>query len=207
MSLQPKGTGPMRRAWLALATASIVGVAAAAPGGPPGSRAAPAATVGCASARDTPSTGQPRVRATLALRINIPAFRLDVVDSGRTVASYPVAVGAKKWRTPVRRFVVSAVVWNPWWIPPPSDWAREDTVTPPGPGNPMGKVKIELGGAYFVHGSPDSASVGRARSHGCIRMRQGDAVALAGAVLAAANSPLDSATTAAMLATTRTLRL
>ena len=126
-----------------------------------------------------------RRRSPTRLRVNIPAFRLDVLEDDRVVQRFAVAVGTKRYPTPARRFVVSSVVWNPWWIPPTSEWARRDTVTPPGPANPMGRVKINLGEPYFIHGSPDSASIGHARSHGCMRMRQEDAIALARIVMAA----------------------
>ena len=140
---------------------------------------------GCVADDRAPGVTRPSGRSATRLRVNIPAFRLDVLDGDRVVQRYPVAVGTKRYPTPARRFVVSSVVWNPWWIPPGSDWARRDTVTPPGPANPMGRVKINLGEPYFVHGTPDSASVGHARSHGCMRMRQEDAVALARLVMAA----------------------
>ena len=139
--------------------------------------------------------------SSVALRLNLPAFRLDVSDSGRIVATFRVAVGMAKYRTPTGRFVVAGVVWNPWWIPPKSPWARRDTVTPPGPRNPMGRVKILLRGPYFIHGTPDSASIGRAASHGCIRMRQADAVTLAQAVLRAAGSPIAPEAVDTLLAT------
>ena len=115
----------------------------------------------------------------MSLRLNIPAYRLDVLDESTVVASYGVAVGMRRYRTPVGAFAVHRIVWNPWWVPPKSWWARKDTVTPPGPSNPMGRVKLLIGGPYYVHGTPIAASIGSAASHGCIRMRNEDAIALA----------------------------
>lgn len=114
-----------------------------------------------------------------SLHLNIPAFRLDVVVDSAIVSTYGVAIGMRRYRTPVGSFAVHRIVWNPWWIPPDSPWAREDTVTPPGPANPMGRVKLLIGGTYYVHGTPIARSVGSAASHGCIRMRNADAIALA----------------------------
>jgi lipoprotein-anchoring transpeptidase ErfK/SrfK len=140
--------------------------------------------------------------AALALSLNIPAYRLDLLADSAVVASYGVAVGMRRYRTPVGAFAVHRIVWNPWWIPPKSPWARKDTVTPPGPTNPMGRVKLLIGGAYYVHGTPFEASIGSAASHGCLRMRQADAIALALRLQAAAGvGPGDSAL-AAILADT-----
>lgn len=151
-----------------------------------------------------PAAYPARRAATLALRINVPAYRLDVLLDSAVARSYGVAVGTRRWRTPTGAFQVQRVVWNPWWIPPKSPWARDDTVTPPGPANPMGKVKLFLGASYYVHGTPAEASIGRAASHGCIRMRDADAIALARLVLAHAGVPAGDSAVAAILADSMT---
>ena len=139
-------------------------------------------------------------RDALALRLNIPAFRLDVLLDGATAWSYGVAVGEPRHRTPTGTFEVRRVVWNPWWIPPDSPWARDEHVTPPGPGNPMGRVKLLLGGPYYLHGTPLATSIGRAASHGCIRMRDEDAMALAQFVQLYAGVPMSDSAIDAVLA-------
>lgn len=111
--------------------------------------------------------------------LNIPAFRIDVFDGATRIASYAVAVGLPPHRTPSGDFVLSEITWNPWWYPPDSKWARNEKITPPGPGNPMGKVKLHLGGSVYLHASPFDASIGRAASHGCARMFAADAIGLA----------------------------
>ena len=121
-------------------------------------------------------------QADVSLRLNIPAFRLDLLEGGVVTASYPVAVGAPRYRTPVGEFTLTHITWNPWWYPPPSEWARKDTVHPPGSKNPMGPVKLQFGGRYFLHGTPLESSIGKAASHGCVRMYDVDARALARAV-------------------------
>ena len=131
----------------------------------------------------------------LALRLNLPAFRLDVLLDGRVVRSYPVAVGATRYATPRGGFEITRVVWNPWWYPPKSAWARKEKITPPGPKNPMGKVKLQMRGPYFLHGTPWPLSIGSAASHGCIRMLNEDAIALARLVQSAGGAAIDSATT------------
>jgi hypothetical protein len=39
---------------------------------------------------------------------------------------------------------------------------------------PLGLYRIDLGGGYLLHGTPDTASIGEAVTHGCIRLRDGD---------------------------------
>lgn len=43
----------------------------------------------------------------------------------------------------------------------------------------MGKVKMYFRPLYFLHGTPVVSSIGNAASHGCVRMHNEDAVALA----------------------------
>jgi hypothetical protein len=80
--------------------------------------------------------------APLRLALNIPAFRLDVYVNGELERSFPVAVGMPRYPTRAGHFAVVRVVWNPWWQPPASDWAKKEHLTPPGPNNPMGRVKL-----------------------------------------------------------------
>jgi len=133
----------------------------------------PEATVRRGEAKSAIASG------TLRLSLNIPAFRLDVSVDGYPVRSYPVAVGTRRYPTPTGSFLVDLVVWNPWWIPPESDWAKDERPTPPGPDNPVGKVKLRFRGLYFLHGTPFESSIGKAASHGCVRMANRDAVDLA----------------------------
>jgi len=129
----------------------------------------------------TGTDGQPVVapQAGLSIEVNLPAYRLDVRADTGILRSFPVAVGMRRYPTPTGNFEITEVHWNPWWRPPDSPWAQKDTITPPGPQNPMGKVKMPLGPALLVHGTPQPASIGTAASHACIRMHNADAVTLA----------------------------
>lgn len=113
------------------------------------------------------------------LRLNIPGYRLDVLDDSTVVRSYRVAVGMRAYATPVGSFAIDEITWNPVWVPPRAEWAKNDTVTPPGPDNPVGKVKLRFDGLIFVHGTPLVSTLGRAVSHACVRLRNADAIALA----------------------------
>lgn len=147
---------------------------------------------------------------TLALELNVPAYRLEVLEDGRPVRDYPVAVGTREHPTPLGAFRVDRVVWNPWWIPPPFPWAEPYSKTPPGPDNPVGRVKLCFGTYMYVHGTPEPETVGSAASHGCVRMTDEDATGLARAVHAATLPEVPAAVLDSLAADrrkTRTVRL
>src|SRR5713101_3246971 len=105
-----------------------------------------------------------------------------VVRIGATdVRHYDIAVGTKSHPTPMVRFVVRHLVWNPAWVPPNAGWAKGKKPASPGdPKNPMRAVKIFFQEPdYYIHGTNDEDSIGYAASHGCIRMAEADAVELA----------------------------
>ena len=148
----------------------------------------------------------PAGEAELALVLNLPAFRLDLTDGGTPVRSYTVAVGSRRYRTPTGRFSVSRVELNPWWHPPPSAWARRDTVTPPGPRNPMGRAKLNFHELYFLHGTPQEQSLGSAASHGCVRMANADVLDLARRVMAVGRADVEAAEIEALVQNHRRTR-
>jgi murein L,D-transpeptidase YcbB/YkuD len=117
--------------------------------------------------------------AQLRIDLNIPALRLVVYEGDRVLETYPIAVGKPGYDTPTGRYTITHAEWNPWWYPPTHrEWARNEKPTPPGPNNPMGRVKLFFLPLYFIHGTPDGESIGTPASHGCVRMRNSDVVAL-----------------------------
>lgn len=123
-----------------------------------------------ALATDAPST---------RIIINIPSRQLKLYHEDGLVFRFPVAVGQNQFKTPAGSRKLFQIVWNPWWMPPPSEWARDDKPTPPGPVNPLGPVKMVLGKTILMHGTTHEGSVGTAASHGCMRMYNQDAKTLA----------------------------
>ncbi|MQA88621.1 MAG: L,D-transpeptidase family protein [Gemmatimonas sp.] len=125
-----------------------------------------------------------RIRAdapSAQLSVDLSERSLAVIENGDVVRTYPVAVGTAAHPTPTGNFQTGQIVWNPGWNPPNSEWARGEKPRSPGdPKNPMRGVKIYFKPpAYFIHGTNAPASIGSAASHGCIRMREGDATSLA----------------------------
>ncbi|ASJ24606.1 L,D-transpeptidase [Laribacter hongkongensis] len=124
--------------------------------------------------------------------INLPQTRLFVYDDGQLVKSYPVAVGKALTQTPEGEYDVTGISRNPAWHVPRSiqqEMARAgktvQTVVPPGPQNPLGKVFIRFGEPGLglgMHGTNAPGSVPGFRSHGCVRLRNEDALDLASRV-------------------------
>jgi murein L,D-transpeptidase YcbB/YkuD len=127
-----------------------------------------------------PAEPQPQLRvAGLRIDINIPENRLRVYDGDSLLKTYRVSVGLPGHDTPDGEFTIDHAEWNPWWRPPARDWAKDDHVTPPGPNNPMGRVKLFFAPYYYIHGSPHVQDLGRPASHGCVRMMNHDVIELA----------------------------
>lgn len=117
--------------------------------------------------------GQPEIRVVLRLGQR----RVFVYRNDQQVASYPVAVGKPGWETPTGEFEVIQMVENPVWQNP---WTGE--VGSPGPNSALGLrwIGFWTDGKDTIgfHGTPTVNSIGRAASHGCVRMRNEDVVAL-----------------------------
>jgi lipoprotein-anchoring transpeptidase ErfK/SrfK len=102
--------------------------------------------------------------------------KLFFFDRAKYVRSFGVATGQSSFPTPLGNYEIVNLQRNPWWYPPPSDWAADSDPVPPGPGNPLGTRWMGISAPYVgIHGTPDSASIGYSASHGCIRMRIPDA--------------------------------
>jgi murein L,D-transpeptidase YcbB/YkuD len=93
---------------------------------------------------------------------------------GVTVRSFPVSIGKPTHRTPRGNFTAGPLILNPSWTPPDSEWARGRSFEPPGPNNPTGRAKFQFHGLIYLHGTADMASLGRAASHGCVRLSNTD---------------------------------
>ena len=113
------------------------------------------------------------------LVLNVPESRIDVYEHGEHRARYRVSVGMDGYETPPGRYRVTHAVWNPWWHPPDSEWARGRKPEAPGPRNPMGRVKLHFSHLLYIHGTPELAWLGRPASRGCVRMANEDLIELA----------------------------
>ena len=123
---------------------------------------APAAARAADGARSTDPTVVRRVV------VSIPDRKLAVLDNDRLVSIYAVAVGAPVSPSPVGTFSVVNRVSNPTYYKP-------GKVVSPGARNPVGTRWIGLNAkGYGIHGTDKPRSIGFAKSHGCIRLRNED---------------------------------
>jgi lipoprotein-anchoring transpeptidase ErfK/SrfK len=119
--------------------------------------------------------------ASLTLAAVLSQKRLYVLRRGRITTWYDVAIGKELHPTPTGNFTVKRLIWNPAWVPPDEEWARDKQPRgPKDPANPMKAVKIFFREPdYYIHGTGDLASLGSAASHGCLRMHPEQAARLA----------------------------
>ena len=88
------------------------------------------------------------------------------------VKTYPVGIGGKTSETPLGSYRVSGRLVQPTWHIPPTLRKKYKRVTiPPGPRNPLGDYWMALSlPGYGIHGTNFPWAIGRAVSHGCIRL-------------------------------------
>ncbi len=94
------------------------------------------------------------------------------INNNTQVYTFPIGMGVLDFKTPSGRFRVIEKKVNPTWhIPKALQKKYEMAEMPPGPDNPLGKLKLTLSwGDYGIHGTAMPLGVGRLVSHGCTRM-------------------------------------
>jgi lipoprotein-anchoring transpeptidase ErfK/SrfK len=100
--------------------------------------------------------------------VSIPDRKLALIEDGRVVKVYRVAVGADVSPSPSGELTIVHRLTKPTYYHP-------GVVIPPGQSNPLGTRWIGLSTpGYGIHGTNQPESIGRNASHGCIRMRNRD---------------------------------
>jgi lipoprotein-anchoring transpeptidase ErfK/SrfK len=86
--------------------------------------------------------------------------------------TYRIGVGRAGFETPSGLYRVQNKAVNPSWFVPDKPWAGSlaGKVIPPGPDNPIKARWMGIYDGAGIHGTSDTASIGTAASHGCIRM-------------------------------------
>ena len=109
---------------------------------------------------------KPAVRKRII--VSIRERKLAVVEQGRLLKTYPIAVGAQMSPSPTGEFKIVTKVSNP-------TYYRPGTVISPGQDNPLGSRWLGLDRDHLgIHGTNEPRSIGQAASHGCIRMAKSD---------------------------------
>jgi len=110
----------------------------------------------------------PAANTKRVIVISLQDRKLALVQDGKVIKTYPVAVGKPSTPSPVGTFTIERRVANP-------TYSHDGRVVPPGPDNPVGSRWMGLSiHGYGIHGTNVPSSIGKAASHGCIRMAKAD---------------------------------
>lgn len=100
--------------------------------------------------------------------VSIPDRKLALLEDGKVVKVYRVAVGAEASPSPSGEFEIVNRITDPTYYHP-------HVVIPASEESPIGTRWVGLSRkGYGIHGTNEPRSIGRAASHGCIRMRNHD---------------------------------
>lgn len=100
--------------------------------------------------------------------VSLEDRKLALVENGLVTKVYTVAVGKPSTPSPSGEFSIARRVMNP-------TYHHDGRTVPPGPHNPVGDRWMGLSKAgYGIHGTNEPNSIGKAASHGCIRMGKAD---------------------------------
>ena len=100
--------------------------------------------------------------------VSLEDKKLALVEDGQVKKIYTVAIGKPSTPSPVGTFAIARRVKNP-------TYSHNGKTIQPGPSNPVGTrwMGLNLKG-YGIHGTNEPNSIGKAASHGCIRMAKKD---------------------------------
>jgi L,D-transpeptidase ErfK/SrfK len=125
----------------------------------------------------TKTSGLVPARSQTRLVVDLSDRRVSVYRNQKLQVSYPVAVGQAGWETPTGTFEITQMQKNPVWKHPITD-----QLITSGPDSPLGLRWIGFWSDGYnqigFHGTNQEEFIGQAVSHGCLRMRNQDIVAL-----------------------------
>lgn len=100
------------------------------------------------------------------------------------VAQFPATMGSRHDPLPIGKWKIQGAAYNPPFHYNPklfwdADSSDEKQLLKPGPNGPVGVVWLDLDKKHYgIHGTPSPETIGRAESHGCIRLTNWDAARL-----------------------------
>ena len=109
---------------------------------------------------------------------------LDVMEGEKVVGSFPITPGSESLPAPVGTWKIETMTQLPvfrWDESMLKKGVRSDDfhIIPPGPSSPVGVMWMALSKQGIgIHGTNNSETIGRAASHGCIRLANWDAIRL-----------------------------
>ena len=109
-------------------------------------------------------------RARRQVMVSVADRKLAVMEKGAVLRVFPVAVGAEVSPSPTGRFEIVSRLTEP-------TYYHSGIVIPAGDDNPLGPRWVGFNKkGYGIHGTNAPRSIGKAASHGCIRLRNRDIV-------------------------------
>lgn len=122
----------------------------------------------------------------VSITVSKQSSALTLTDGTGAVIYYaPVTTGSKFDPLPIGQWTVTAIARNPTFNYNPdlfwdADPAHAKAKLPPGPNGPVGVVWIDINKPHYgIHGTPEPSTVGHTSSHGCVRLTNWDASAVA----------------------------
>ena len=103
--------------------------------------------------------------------LNVASKKVIIYNRDEAIKEYSVGVGTSLTPTPLGDFKIVRRIYNPAWVNP----YRQSKVVPAGEKNPIGQYWLgfamnKKNQEYGFHSTNDSSSVGKASTHGCIRL-------------------------------------
>ncbi len=138
--------------------------------------------------KDQPPPDKSAVPPDLRIVVSKSRSTLSVERGDDVVYFAPVTSGSEHDPLPLGQWKVNGVSRAPVFHYNPKlfwDAKTSDTkaTVPAGPNNPVGVVWIDLSKAHYgIHGTPEPKLIGKTSSHGCVRMTNWDAQAVASLV-------------------------
>jgi lipoprotein-anchoring transpeptidase ErfK/SrfK len=132
--------------------------------------------------RPAVTTAQLAAKYPAYIVIDRATFRLRFYEHLKLAKTYEIAVGMEGLETPAGLYKIQWEQVDPPWYVPKKAWAGSlaGTVVPPGPADPLKARFMSFNGGAGIHGIDPSeySSIGHDASHGCVRMRIPDVIAL-----------------------------
>ncbi|MET0366186.1 MAG: L,D-transpeptidase family protein [Sphingobium sp.] len=106
-------------------------------------------------------------------------------DDDKLIAQFPATMGSGHDPLPIGRWKIQGISRNPdFHYNPKLFWdvsdKKEAVLLKPGPNGPVGVVWLDLSKPHYgIHGTGEPQTIGRAQSHGCVRLTNWDVARLA----------------------------
>jgi lipoprotein-anchoring transpeptidase ErfK/SrfK len=139
-------------------------------------------TVPTLTRRPSVTTDELAAKYPAYIVVDRATFKLLFYQHLKLASTYEIAVGMQGLETPPGLYKVQWKQVNPPWYVPNSPWAGDlaGKTIPPGPQDPLKARFMAFNGGAGIHGIDPSeyGSIGHDASHGCVRMRIPDVIAL-----------------------------